>query len=299
MTNILDSMLQDTRCDLCGKRMQVGLQPWHWRCTDCSLERSSLTPHINDANTMDELERTVALRALREQNFTTLLAWLSNQYPKDFPALPRLLEVGCAHGWFLELARDSHCTLGIEPDAAIAEISAARGLNVRQGFFPHALAENETFDTIVFNDVLEHIPDVRTVLACCHAHLSPGGYLIVNAPDSKGLFYRVSQWLARLGRSDSFDRMWQLGLPSPHLYYFNNQTIEKLAHLSGFKIQASCHLPAVQTKGLAERIHYAGGTSRLQARVMAGAIAAAMPLVRLSPPDIRVWLLKKNGLMRS
>ena len=287
-------MLSAMQCDLCGTKMTSGLRNWHWTCRTCGLERSSLKPHINDANLMDESERASALHDLREQNFATLLTWLYRQYPPDFPRMPRLLEVGCAHGWFMEQAQLGHHVLGIEPDIAIAAMAAAKGLNVRQGFFPEALDEDDVFDTIVFNDVLEHIPDVRAVMSLCHARLTSGGYLVINAPNNSGIFYRAAKWLTRLGRSQSFDRMWQLGLPSPHLYYFNTRAVDQLAQITGFVMQSSCHLPAIQTQGLVERIHYTGGTSKFKARAMATCIAALMPIVSASSPDIRVWLLKKK-----
>jgi len=280
------------QCDLCGSAMEFGLTRWHTRCRCCHLERSSLSPDINGLNVMDESERAAALHALRIQNFSTLLAWLARECPPTPSS--RMLEVGCAHGWFMEQARTQYCVQGIEPDTTIANQAMAKGLDVRQGFFPSALAEGEVFDIIVFNDVLEHIPDVRAVLAHCHAHLTAGGHVVINAPDSRGCFYRASKWLARLGRLRSFERMWQLGLPSPHLYYFNTRAIAKLAQATGFTLEKSIVLPAILTRGLARRIHYAGGMSEHKAYFLAGCIRILMPLIKISGHDIRVWLLKKH-----
>lgn len=279
-------------CDLCGSPLKPGLSAWHFRCGGCRLERSTLSPDINGVNVMDEPERATALRALRTQNFAALLDWLARACPPS-PAC-RMLEVGCAHGWFMAQARARYRVEGIEPDQAIAAQTAQQGLAVRQGFFPDALRVDEVFDVIVFNDVLEHIPDVRAVLAHCHDHLAAGGHVVINAPDSRGFFYRASKWLARLGRPQSFERMWQVGLPSPHLYYFDTRSVAQLAQVTGFTLEKSMALPAILTQGLAERIHYAGGTSRLKARLLAAGITALLPLIRISSPDIRVWLLKKT-----
>lgn len=280
------------QCNLCGSTMESGLAPWHAWCRCCHLERSTLSPDINGINIMDESERETALHALRTQNFSTLLAWLARECP---PASSRrMLEVGCAHGWFMEQARTRYHVQGIEPDTAIAALAVAKGLDVRQGFFPNALTEDEVFDVIVFNDVLEHIPDVRTVLAHCHAHLTTGGHVVINAPDSRGCFYRASKWLARFGRFQSFERMWQVGLPSPHLYYFDTRSVARLAEVSGFTLENSMALPAILTQGLAQRIHYAGGISKFKARLLSGCITVSMPLIKVLSPDIRVWLLKKR-----
>ena len=280
------------QCDLCGSAMKSGLACWHTWCPCCYLERSTLSPDINGINVMDESERTTALHALRTQNFSTLLTWLARECPPVSSS--RMLEVGCAHGWFMEQAQAQYHVQGIEPDMAIAALAITKGLEVRQGFFPDALTEGEVFDVIVFNDVLEHIPDVRTVLTHCHTHLAAGGHVVINAPDSRGFFYRASKWLVRLGHRQSFERMWQVGLPSPHLYYFTTRSVAKLAQVTGFTLEKSIALPAILTQDIEQRIHYAGANSRIKAHLLAGCIRALIPLIRISNPDIRVWLLKKR-----
>lgn len=278
--------------------MAAGLEKWHFVCGHCGLEKSTLTPKINESNPMNEPERATALRTLRQQNFTTLLTWLARQYPAGFPPRPRMLEVGCAHGWFMEQAQATHDVLGIEPDAAIFRETRAKGLPVRHGFFPDALADDDMFDVIVFNDVLEHIPDAPSMLAHCRKHLTDNGHVVINAPSSEGIFYRTSKWMARLGLPQSFGRMWQLDLPSPHLYYFNTRTISDCARNTGFSLQGVTALPSITTEGLTERISYAGQTSALKTRLMALCITALMPLVRISRPDIEVWLLRKSSDMQ-
>jgi hypothetical protein len=50
------------------------------------------------------------------------------------------------------------------------------------------LASAESFDTILFIDVLEHIEDDRAELTRCVPRLRPGGHLIVLAPAHNLLF---------------------------------------------------------------------------------------------------------------
>jgi len=45
-----------------------------------------------------------------------------------------ILDVGCAHGWFLELADQDFTTIGIEPDISFYQQTKAHGLQVRNGF---------------------------------------------------------------------------------------------------------------------------------------------------------------------
>lgn len=284
-------------CDSCGASLQAGCREWHFVCTGCGLERSTLEPQINALDTIDETAREKALAPIRDQNFGVLLGWIGN-YVDWHPITahrPRLLDVGCAHGWFVEKAQATYDALGLEPDEAIAARALARNLPVRSGYFPQALADDERFDVIVFNDVLEHIPGVVRVLQGCAAHLAPGGLVVVNAPDRRGLFYRLSKVFCRLGRSSSFDRMWQVGMPSPHLYYFDTRSLEKAANAAGFDLIAERTLSSIVTRGLYARIRYAGNVSRVRAALLSGAIMMGVPLIRLFHSDISVWMLRKRA----
>jgi 2-polyprenyl-3-methyl-5-hydroxy-6-metoxy-1,4-benzoquinol methylase len=167
-----------------------------------------------------------------------------------------LLDVGSAYGWFLdEAARRGALAVGVEPDAAIADRARRSGTNVRTGWFPDALVSGARFDVITFNDVLEHIPDVRGALVASAAHLVPGGLLSVALPTSDGLGYRVATALARFGATGPYERFWQAGLPSPHTYYFPRASLVRLLRDSGFAIVSVDALTAVVTKGLWARVH--------------------------------------------
>jgi 2-polyprenyl-3-methyl-5-hydroxy-6-metoxy-1,4-benzoquinol methylase len=161
-------------CIVCGNSQTAGLAAWHARCPACSYESAALEVAINDAHAcqqVNEEEREAALKALRLKNFKVIVDLAERFAPAGGRSL---LDVGSAHGWFLETARDRFMVLGIEPDAVVGARATARGLPVRLGFFPEALHQDERFDVIVFNDVIEHIPDIHTALSACEERLQPG-----------------------------------------------------------------------------------------------------------------------------
>jgi SAM-dependent methyltransferase len=289
-----------TSCEACGGRVVEGLKLWHKRCTDCGLETSQLTGFITDRKgvDIDEDAREQALRPLRERNFDTLLDWTLQHLDKhaNGAAKPRLLEVGCAHGWFIEKAARAFEVIGIEPDDAVATRTLARGLPVRRGYFPDALAADEMFDVIVFNDVLEHIPSVGDALRHCVRHLRPSGVIVVNAPDRRGALYRLSTWLVRVGMSGPFERLWQKGLPSPHLYYFDSRSLASVAGSAGLEVVACRRLPSLTARGLYSRIRCAGDVPAPKALVLAAGVLPLVPLLHVLPSDIRVWLLSPGQL---
>ena len=213
-----------TSCPACGAELATGLRPWHLACRSCSYEGSSLQPHILDQQAggdLDEHLRGDALRTLRDRNFNAIAQWVRRLVPAprgDTAGRPKLLDVGCAHGWFLDRMRGDFEVTGIEPDPNVALEAARTGIVVHSGFFPDVLAADDTHDVIVFNDVLEHIPDVDATLAACRRHLRPGGVLVVNAPDRRGFLYRLSQLTDKVGLGGWFDRLWQVGFPSPHVH---------------------------------------------------------------------------------
>ena len=285
-----------SQCELCSTALQPGLAPWHWRCPGCGLETTTLEPGIDRevmGDELDEDKREQALRPIRNRNFAALLLWILDQVKgkmSDGKRL-RLLDVGCAHGWFIEKAAASFDVLGLEPDPFIAERTRQRAIPVRLGYFPQAIDASEIFDIIVFNDVLEHIPQARNVLLDCIAHLTPDGLIVVNAPDRRGIFYRLSKVFHRLGWPGPFNRMWQTGLPSPHLYYFDTASMTRLAEAAGLRVHSTRRLPSLTVKGLYSRIRAVKDLSVLQSRAVSLGSLMLIPVLRLLPSDISVWFL--------
>lgn len=280
-------------CIVCGNTQTAGLASWHASCPACHYESAALSVAINEHTDVeiDEAGREAALKAIRLENFRAIV-----QYAKRHvrPGARKLLDVGSAHGWFLETAREHFEVLGIEPDAAVGARAAARGLPVRAGFFPDVLEEGERFDAIVFNDVIEHIPDIHSALGACRQHLNDEGVLILNLPSSRGFFYRFSKLVARLGWRMPFERLWQKDMPSPHVHYFSPDNLARLVAGQGFALADCAELPALRAKGLRERLAYVGKVSPLSLWLQYIAVLCAIPVLRVFPSDIIVCIFRKK-----
>lgn len=282
-------------CIVCGSVTSSGLASWHATCRHCDYESSVLAPQINEQGTHERLnegDRETALRALRKDNFEAIL----DEAVQFAPAGARsILDVGCAHGWFLEAAREQfRHVLGIEPDAALSAHALAKGLPVRAGFFPSALEEGEAFDVIVFNDVIEHIPDIQAALGACRDRLTPDGLLILNLPSSRGFFYKLASLLARAGVRGPFERLWQKGLPSPHVHYFNHRNLSRLVSENGFFAVHFFELPALRVRGLMERLRFTGQSNRAILWTQYVAIICAIPVLSMFPSDAVVCMFRKR-----
>ncbi|WP_294737487.1 class I SAM-dependent methyltransferase [uncultured Pseudomonas sp.] len=246
---------------------------------------NELSPH----KLVNESVRETGLRDIRVGNFKKLLDVISSFKPVG----GKLVDVGCAHGWFLEAAMGKFESLGIEPDEAVFNVTSARGLPVRKGYFPDALQDGEMFDVIVFNDVIEHIPEIGGVLSECYNRLSCGGLLVLNLPSSEGIFYKISRLFCRIDKFGYFERLWQKDLPSPHVHYFNSKNLSELLTKNSFATIKTGTLPTLGLAGLYSRISCAGNLGVLSKAIIYCAVAATLPVLRLLPGDIVYVVARK------
>ncbi|MGJ7515565.1 class I SAM-dependent methyltransferase [Pseudomonas baetica] len=283
----------NNNCPICNETLVPGIQPWHFECATCHYEKGDLQPTINDLSShelINEADRETGLREIRTSNFNTLIDVIS----KFKPTGGSLIDVGCAHGWFVESAMIKFDVLGVEPDEMVFKSTVAKGLPVRRGYFPDALEASETFDIVVFNDVIEHIPGIDNVLAACHDRLNECGLLVINLPSSDGFFYKLSRFFGRIGKLGFFERLWQKDLPSPHVHYFNSKNLSDLLKNKNFTVIKSGTLPTIGLKGLYTRISYTGKLGIITKIFIYCMIAIALPIMRLLPSDIIYIVARKN-----
>ena len=269
------------KCIVCGTDMRER-NAWLFNCPNCGFSASTLVAGSG---------RDVAgLETLRRKNFIKLLERLGDQYEL---AGKELLEVGCAEGWFLEEASRAGLKVSaIEPSSPHAGMARSNGFDVIEGFFPEDMPDSARFDFVVFNDVFEHLPDPVSAIADCVRLLRPGGALVINLPSNKGIIYRLATAAARLGRPSTLERLWQKDLPSPHLTYFNKETLRRfVSDNTPLNPVDSFSLDTVSSDGLLERIRvsHPGFAGRL---AYAG-IMLALPVFRFLPPDIIVGVFEK------
>lgn len=280
-------------CPVCDRAMRLTPSDWLMRCPTCGLLASSLTVRINKTldTALDDAARVRGIEELRRENNATILNRLE---ALGVQRGERLLDVGSAHGWFVEQAMDTGlAATGIEPDRSVAEIALARTVPTVVGFFPDALRVTDRFDVITFNDVLEHFPDVGRAVVDSARHLRPGGLLSVNIPSSQGGLYRAAALLARIGLRGPFERMWQIGLPSPHLWYFDGANLRRLIEGQGFRLVLDGRLVSVQRRNVWRRVHF-DRRPTLWTVMATGLVWVLAPLVNQRPTsDIMHLVFRK------
>jgi SAM-dependent methyltransferase len=266
----------------CCETFLVAKSSWRWECPGCGFLGSNLP--AGSGLGVDGLE------SLRKHNFRRLLDEIAKSRPLRGS---RLLEVGCAEGWFLEEAvRRGMTVSGIEPSERHASIAARKGFDVFVGFFPAAIGGRGQYDLVVFNDVFEHLPSPELAAAACDRILRDGGALVLNLPSSKGVLYTLARALSRLGFHSALDRMWQRGFASPHISYFNAINLRMMIERhTDLRFDRAFPLATIVAEGLRARIEAThGGVSGW---VLWLGVRAALPVLRLFPSDIVVCVFRK------
>ncbi len=150
-------------------------------------------------------------------------------------ALPEgrvLLEIGCAYGYFLRVARDAGWEAhGLEISADAVARCHAEGLPVvTQGVADAtALAGLPRPDAVVMLDVIEHLPDPLDTLALCAGRLRAGGVIHVSTGD-------FASPLARL-----LGPRWRLMTPPQHLWFLTPEWFRRAAPGIGLAVESVSH----------------------------------------------------------
>lgn len=132
----------------------------------------------------------------------------------------RLVDVGCAHGFFLAAARQRGWT-GSGVDISGDAVRYAReklGLDVVHGDLASAGFAAGTFDAVAMVGTIEHMPDPLATLRSAARLLKPGGYLVITTLDIEGVF-----------------RQWEWK-PPEHIFYFSFRTLSRVLDAAGFEL---------------------------------------------------------------
>lgn len=202
-------------------------------CT-CGLARTALPPGFDPASIYTEAyfqgghtdgygDYASAADELRPE-FQRILAALTRHV-----AGGRLVEIGCAYGFFLEQARAAFTVSGVEISDHARAACQARGLEVVRDATPAFFAAHGPLDAAVMLDVIEHLTDPGAVLAQLHAAMRPGGQLVITTGDFGSLLARV------------MGRRWRLMTPPQHLWFFSPATLRALLARHGFRVHTVEH----------------------------------------------------------
>ena len=139
-----------------------------------------------------------------------------------------VLDVGCGIGDMLAFRSDA---VGVDVNPHNVEFCRARGLNAHVMPFDRIPFQGENFDSVLLDNVLEHIAKPDFLLAEIKRVLRPNGILVIGVPGLKG-------------QSADLD----------HKVYYDETALDALAEESGFKVMKYMYAPLFRSAFLSRTL---------------------------------------------
>jgi SAM-dependent methyltransferase len=242
--------LENVNCDICGSSKYTCLfeardyrfgykEDYSFvKCNDCGLIYINPRPNAESITELYESCYTPGDRAIRIPSEETVRRkkglkrfWhkINGDYRDEIieKAEGKVLDIGCGNGHLLVLLKDKGCDVyGVETNHKSASACNQRGFKVFCGILEDANFPDEFFDAVILSQVIEHLPSPKRTLHEIHRILKQDGKVLIYCPNADSYLSKI------------FGRYWH-GWHIPfHFYGFTRDTIQKLSHRSGFKLEA-------------------------------------------------------------
>lgn len=225
------------KCILCATIMEKFLfknSYWIYRCPNCSFAQTDLrkdyTAFVKEhyskgyflgdptrsAYVNYELDKPVIVR-----NMQKFLSQIQKKKPSG-----KLLDVGCAFGYFIELAKGAgYEASGFDPsDYAVTQAKKLVGPHaIQKGTVQDVSYTSNSFDIITLFDVFEHLQDPVADLLKLRTLLKKDGIIVIATGNSHSVASKI------------FGRRWTFYIPPQHLSFFSKTTMSVFLTKVGLK----------------------------------------------------------------
>ncbi|MBI4831077.1 MAG: class I SAM-dependent methyltransferase [Candidatus Lindowbacteria bacterium] len=223
-------------CNLCGSPSARYIYPRHGiiKCDGCGLVRTDDIPGATELRRLysESYFQSADSGALGYDDYIADRKKISRTFQRRICEIEQwtqrkgsLLDIGCATGFSLEVARERGWSVrGVEISEFACDFARnSLGLDVFCGSLADADFGPGSFDVIVMWDYIEHCPDPAREFEKANRLLKTGGLLVLTTPDIASIPARV--WRSR----------WMGIKQGEHLYYFSPETVKRL--LSKFNFE--------------------------------------------------------------
>lgn len=186
----------------------------------------------------------LAAEEKRAQEYQSLIGLI-----KKYKAQGKLLEIGCAGGSFLALAKKAGFEVeGIDiSEWAVRQAKNKYQLKVQKGRLLELNLKTESYEVIFFADLLEHEPEPIKFLKQVFSLLKPGGLVMLKVPTYvNSIYYQIIKLLPWNLVSDKLDPRLLIALkvtvsnfsrfPPYHLFEFSPSALKAIIRKSGLRV---------------------------------------------------------------
>ena len=206
-----------------------------YRCTSCGLAITDL--HENYESFVKRLYDEQYFTGGRERNayadYQRDKPYIVKNFQKFLIAIQKerltgkLLDVGCATGFFVELALShGYDAYGIDPSAFAAQ--KARELvgkkRISVGTLDTLQIPPHSYDIITLFDVFEHLNNPLETLTRIKKLLRPNGILVIATGNTASLWAKVLK------------KHWTFYIPPQHLYFFSQPLLLRILSDHGYTV---------------------------------------------------------------
>ncbi|OGS01803.1 MAG: hypothetical protein A3G41_04255 [Elusimicrobia bacterium RIFCSPLOWO2_12_FULL_59_9] len=246
------AQFNDISCNLCGQDVPEVLgyrdrltrlgPKGHFRyrivrCQHCGLFYVSPQPQVDLSSTelydRDYYQTHPGFAVNSEAIFKQFHKAELEQIERFVP-VGRLLELGCAQGYFLwEAQKRGWKVTGIDVSKeAIGEGRRKFGLSLYEGMLDEAALPDGEYDVVYCHHMLEHTTKPYEVLLGIYRKLKPGGIVVIGVPNESAF----STLLGNL-RAKMFHEEWTSNLCPPlHLFGFTPKTLRLMLEKAGLSV---------------------------------------------------------------
>lgn len=203
-----------------------------YKCTRCGLVMTDLgipydrfvEEHYNKKYFTGDMHRSAYInykddKLVIVRNMQKFLREIQRTKPSG-----KLLDAGCALGFFVELAlRNGYHAYGFDPsEYAVEESKKLVGeKRIKHGTISSVHYPSKFFDVITLFDVFEHLRDPISDLRRLKQFLKDDGVIVIATGDTDSFMARALK------------RRWTFYIPPQHLYFFNKNLLTKVLALDG------------------------------------------------------------------
>ena len=223
--NKLKKFLKPRSCPTCGssssKKLVYKDNLNIVRCKKCTMVYTSpIFDHKKYLEIYDSKEYIQIVKSIgedshlyRKKRFGSERYKILNKFIKK--KSPRILELGCSTGFFLEYANEKGWkTSGLELNSSAVNFAVKRGLDViNKDFLKYKFKKK--YDAFLAFDVIEHLVDPKKILKKAYDILNKNGLIFVYVPN----WNSASRLM--IGEKDSHF-IW----PTHHLNYYTPETLQ-------------------------------------------------------------------------